>query len=572
MDRTNMILLLFMVLIAPASSESCVSGKYKDQPGQSKCKNCGIGKYNDQTQQTDCKSDCNAGSYIVSDKSACLVCEKGQWQNQNGKSKCKNCGTGKYNDQTQRTAQADCKDCETGKYNDQTGEANCKDCNAGSYMTSDKSACLVCERGQWQDQDGKSNCKNCGIGKYNDQTERTAEAECKDCGKGKYNDQTERTAEAECKDCGKGKYNDQTQRTAEADCKDCGKGKYNDQTERTAEADCKDCGTGKYNDETAGLANCKHCSTGKYNDQTQRTAETDCKSDCNAGSYIVSDKTACLVCEKGQWQNQNGQSNCKNCGTGKYNNQTQRTAETDCKHCGIGKYNDQTQRTAETDCKSDCNTGSYIVSDKTACLVCEKGQWQNQNGQSNCKNCGIGKYNDQTQRTAEADCKACDDCDAGQVLLCGESEGSTSRTCTPCTQGKFKANGNQSTCSACGTGKYNDQTVGVADCKMCGTGKYNDQTAKAECKSCGVGKYNDQTQSGSEAACTSCEAGQFQDVQGQDTCKPHSLCPGSVTCSYPSNADTNSTNCVLVSLVIIFVVLAEASNYISLTTFFFFIY
>ena len=251
-----------------------------------------------------------------------------------------------------------------------------------------------------------------------------------------------------------------------------------------------------------------------------------------------------------------------------------------CLACDIGKYNDQTGTAACKDC-DDCEAGQVLSCGESAgstsrtCTDCARGKFKASGDQTACTDCGNGKYNNQKKRTAVADCLACDDCEAGQVLSCGESAGSTSRTCTDCAQGKFKASGDQTACADCGAGKYNDQTQRKTegDCKICGLGKYNDQTGLVDCKNCGLGKYNDQTQQTAESDCKTCESGKFQDVQGQDSCKSHSLCPGGATCSYPSDADIISTSCALVSfylVIILFVVLVSIIAQLFLSHFFFF--
>ena len=61
------------------------------------------------------------------------------------------------------------------------------------------------------------------------------------------------------------------------------------------------CEIGKFN-ELIGQSSCKMCTTGTYNDQKKQFT---CKDDCSVGSYITSGKSACLVCEKNHYQDQN---------------------------------------------------------------------------------------------------------------------------------------------------------------------------------------------------------------------------------------------------------------------------
>jgi hypothetical protein len=72
-------------------------------------------------------------------------------------------------------------------------------------------------------------------------------------------------------------------------------------------------------------------------------------------NYINIAKTACLPCEKGQFQNLPSESNCKPCVPGKFNFEKGLST---CKDCGIGKYNDKSGQTAEINC-TECTIGKF---------------------------------------------------------------------------------------------------------------------------------------------------------------------------------------------------------------------
>jgi len=190
---------------------NCPTGKYHG----SSCATCSSGQYNDQTGRPSCKSDCNAGSYITSDKKLCKPCEKGKWQDQNDKSTCKECNIGMYGSQTKQTSAASCKD----------------DCGAGSYIAADKSACSLCKKGQWQDFDDQTSCKSCGDGKYNDLSGQKSDTCKDDCGAGSYI-----TADkSECSSCQSGFYNEQV---GQSSCKRCASGKTTTKRQATSKDDC----------------------------------------------------------------------------------------------------------------------------------------------------------------------------------------------------------------------------------------------------------------------------------------------------------------------------------------------
>ena len=56
--------------------------------------------------------------------------------------------------------------------------------------------------------------------------------------------------------------------------------------------------------------------------------------------------------------------------------------QTTCKSCMYGQYQNEG---GQSSCKDDCGAGSYITADKGDCSVCNSGQYQNEDGQSSCK-------------------------------------------------------------------------------------------------------------------------------------------------------------------------------------------
>ena len=192
---------------------------------------------------------------------------------------------------------------------------------------------------------------------------------------------------------------------------------------------CTNCAAGKYSALTGQQteATCQACPQGKYSQNAQST----CKDDCNTGVYIKSDKTACLTCIQGQYQNENDQSSCKDdCNVGSYIN----TDKTACLTCDQGQYQNENDQFS---CKDNCNAGSYINTDKTACLTCIQGQYQNENDQSSCKPCGTGRYNGQQNQTS---CK--DDCNAGSSINVDKT------ACTACALGKYQNLDDQTGCKS----------------------------------------------------------------------------------------------------------------------------
>ena len=86
----------------------------------------------------------NAGFFINSDQSSCIICIEGQYQDLRNQPSCNDdCTAGSYIAYDRTT----CLNCPTGQYQDQNDQKSCKDdCSemfpdVGSYITSDNSAC-----------------------------------------------------------------------------------------------------------------------------------------------------------------------------------------------------------------------------------------------------------------------------------------------------------------------------------------------------------------------------------------------------------------------------------------------
>ena len=105
----------------------CQPGTYQDETGKTSCKDCAIGKFSI-AGRSSCSTSCPKGKYVDTATKACVPC-----------------GIGKYNDVT--SSETSCKNCPVGKYLDPTleeiGQVECKTCEAGKESTSDQKACVV---------------------------------------------------------------------------------------------------------------------------------------------------------------------------------------------------------------------------------------------------------------------------------------------------------------------------------------------------------------------------------------------------------------------------------------------
>ncbi|KAJ6249797.1 g protein-coupled receptor-related [Anaeramoeba flamelloides] len=93
--------------------------------------------------------------------------------------------------------------------------------------------------------------------------------------------------------------------------------------------------------------------------------------------------------------------------------------------------------------------------------------------------------------------------------------------CTECAAGSFQDTLGQIECISCEIGRYQDEK-GKSHCKLCPSGTYQEDQGADQCKGYPVGTYNTKTGSTTNATCTKCDKGTFNDLEAQASC---ALCP-----------------------------------------------
>ena len=536
----------------------CSVGKYQDTEAMSSCKSCGARQYNDEKGKASCKTDCNAGSYITSDKKLCKSCPEGFYQDQENDPSCKNnCNAGSYITSDKKL----CKSCPEGFYQDQENAPNCKNnCNAGSYIKEDETDCLACPKGQYKSSNQpRYYCSDCDDGKYNIQVGQQQSSNCLFCVAGKaYNSKTE-----PCDNCVEGKY--QNQNEASVPCKFCGFGKsFNSKNEPCNECDpgtyqnkddqpgigCSDCAIGFYA-ENSRSESCTSCQPGKYQNIEK---QTECKT-CSDGSVPNSAQTSCDKCIVGTFSEEGV---CEDCQKGRYANAE---GSNECKRCSQGKYGDQFKQTA---CIV-CPTGTYNDEiSKQDCKICGDGSYQNQTGRSSCYNCQVGRYylsqlDDSlsweqqalASSTSKKHCKLCPMSyyssfpRSSVCVICADRNQIQLNTlhCENTTNSNIKNHTGCAECQGCRMGKYinpNSNSGGTADyetavgclncqsgffsiemnvvsCKSCPSGYYNNKTEAKGCTTCPSG-YFDSLKSVTNTSCSACGKGKYQSLDGSSSC------------------------------------------------------
>ena len=362
---------------------------------------------------------------------------------------------------------------------------------------------------------------------------------CVPCPDGYYNDQIGQT---ECtKKCPAGRfYSDATRKAntalwGQAECTECAAGLYQNEEGKNT---CKTCSAGQFQD-TTGNSGCKNCPSGKATDLVQGQGHAD--------------RTECQRCGVGYYSPTSGRTYCTYCnamyftspqywGAGKYQNEEGKTS---CKTCGL---TETTYSNAAPACVS-CPTGTRASSNYIGtCGHCWYGEYQDQLGQTTCKSCIAGQYSSQTGRSS------CSSCDTGRYSGGGAS------SCTVCQGGKYQDSGGQSSCKDCPAGRYQSQSStsdsgyhnSLNDCNgACPIGRYSnagtfDNTGPF-CTACPAGKHAPNTESW---YCNDCGTGQFQWDTGATECQisinpnpNHCTGPGGVSCA--TAAPTTPTACTL---------------------------
>lgn len=451
------------------------------------CVICPEGTYNMYKGLEDSCPACPAGYFSGEGAGTCSICISGQYGSQRGKSSCKSCPKGYYSVKHRydygttickeckqgryepSEGSVECDKCRSGKYNQlfaQTSDT-CKDCVAGQFSAAGVSSCDICPAGFYQDQTSQSSCKSCSVGRYIMFPGADFASYCEACPEGYSTIGHFRS----CTICPVGRFNANIGST----CKDCPRGKYNFNEGASTQELCKDCPAGKYlNSLGTSSSSCKACPGGRSSDKGSPLCGP-CPKGKYAGFTIVEDKSVleCLDCSAGMYNDQKGQSSCKQCISGKYGTENGLQAAGRCKICEPGEYND--------------------LNGRTSCKKCPQGRYNNKPSSSfldNCKFCEIGRFNS----------------DVGQ------------KYCSFCATGMYNNETGKISCKQCPAGFFNNfkQKDAITDCKECPKGYYSSESGLTLCKKCLLQSYTNTT---GQLSCKECPVGKYTDRMGMDKCE-----------------------------------------------------
>ena len=323
-------------------------------------------------------------------------------------------------------------------------------------------------------------------------TDQKGQDECNSCPKGWYQDSTNRPG---CKGCPAGLYSENTGSKKLSNCQYCASGTY----QANVRGPCIGCPAGLYQDDN-GQTSCKKCPTGKYDD-TESTLKD-----------LISE---CKECYSGQFQDETGKQECKSCAPGKYTDENSdknictncpvgyraHTYSYKCIPCYYGQYSDVEGLPS---CKL-CPVGYYgqLSLGQTECIACFTSEYQNEEGKFNsCKDCDPGTY------SQERGVSSCTKCPAGFAT----DKTSAAHKCHPCVSGKASAEG-KAFCTECKQGYY---TSGKK-CLKCAGGQYQNQNDQPSCKKCAAGKFSTAIGRTDESTCKNCPVGLVSEA-GDTSC------------------------------------------------------
>ena len=247
--------------------------------------------------------------------------------------------------------------------------------------------------------------------------------------------------------------------------------------------------------------------------------------------YAYSD-TQC-ACNFGYYNDDSGGSrSCIACPAGKYSDEVKENKpDTDCKDCGIGKYSTATAAVDSATCLNchadiDSFTGNIVASTSAS--------GSDQFSDCFCLKGFVGTLNTYGDSCAacamgkyqELDDKtSCDDCIAGKYN--SNTGSSTVNDCLDCAGNTHTAQAGSDNADDCHCNagfKYTDNSANAQQtCVQCDAGKYTENLGESSCDDCGKGKFSTLIGQNTETDCQNCVAGKFNNELGRTDCDE---CPG----------------------------------------------
>ena len=440
---------------------------------------CGLCKPGKKYTGSACE-DCEAGTYTSdmaeSMKDVCVNCPAGYFQDSDGRTGCKECRPGLFQE---FGAGKICYDCPSGWHENDFQSTSCKHCKQGTYQQlKGQATCMLCEPGYFEKSThNDSTCQKLDSLKRCIEWSDVNNQPCKACPPG-YS-QNER-GKGRCKDCPAGW---EQPSNAQLQCVECDPGRYQSQETQTT---CIDCPKG-YAQDTSKQPHCNLCAEKVIGTlearlgTATRTANpnidywlksTNGATKCESSSLMFTTETSGTVVydlcvwsettaalrasDAAEYQETSGQLTCKAC--------------PDSNICRYDKPLDK------------CGPGHVMHAGvyTEACYFCDKSTYAPPADQSACKECLSPSIIDGAH-TSCTDCRAVDG-QYPQPPECGTM--ATSKPCTVCLTCKATQKVVSNKCETCPIEKPIRDKEDGTKCTTCESGKYWSGTDAGECVAC----------------------------------------------------------------------------------------
>ena len=273
-------------------------------------------------------------------------------------------------------------------------------CTGGSYF--DGTSCQDSSLGHYVDGWGQTSQVSCAAGTYQPSTAQTA---CLDADAGHYVGTTGSTSQTECIP---GSFQNQTGQTtcvmappgtftstfASSIPQPCNLGTYQGQQGQTS---CEISDPGYFVD-IMGSDSQTPCPAGTFNPSSGSISQNTCI-DSNPGHYSPTEGTSIeIACDPGSWQNESGQTSCKQAIPGYHVPGASATSQIPC---SLGSYQ---PNVGGINCLTS-DPGYFVdVLASAAQFECDLGTFQSQQGSVECDDAQIGFYVNQTASIAQYSC------------------------------------------------------------------------------------------------------------------------------------------------------------------------
>ncbi|CAL1528983.1 unnamed protein product [Lymnaea stagnalis] len=474
--------------IVEDNCELCPQGSYQPEPYQNYCSPCRNGT-NTSSAGAQQPNECTVhcpAGQEGTENDTCINCTDDEYKPEHSYGVCDKCSGDLTSTPENRTV-CDKVFCDLGR---EYINGTCINCLMGYFKpTRNNTLCDKCPANKTTSHEASTSVDHCSVTFCEPGFYSVDNTTCLPCAVGTYKNFS---GNQECVRCPDKITTADVASTQISDCylRICDKGQYRNETNH-----CQSCDKGFYQ-ELEGQTYCSKCDQGYTTQGVQSQSQADCYIVCPPGSYRNESSNTCSVCPKGTYQELNSTVvNCTSC-SGNFSTLTENS-------------------TNRTDCLISCPAG-YFRSTRENCSPCPLGQYQNELDQTSCHKCGlVNGYNSTTYEISSTEETYCFPlCASGNYLI------KANRSCVKCPYGSYKTRNDElkEGCIAC---SKNFTTIimgatSIDDCKygICKKGYHRPNSTSFNCTKCPIGTYQNRTDVLAVSMCMECSGGKTTLVEG----------------------------------------------------------